>query len=132
MALFDLAVHGGPGPYEFEGEKHDTIDFYNVITESLSKIPSVEGAFPAASWYHPMMGYAAGYYGYLWSEAFAADLFSEFEAKKPNVCDPALGRKYRETILSPCATVDGDSMLQNFLGRGASLDPFLKRMGVLT
>ena len=125
-------MHGGPGPYEFEGEKHDTIDFYNVITESLSKIPSVEGAFPAASWYHPMMGYAAGYYGYLWSEAFAADLFSEFEAKKPNVCDPALGRKYRETILSPCATVDGDSMLQNFLGRGASLDPFLKRMGVLT
>lgn len=132
MALFDLSVHGGPGPYEFEGKQYDAIDFYNVITESLSKVPSIKGAFPAASWYHPMMGYAAGYYGYLWSEAFAADLFSEFEAKKPNVCDPTLGRKYRETILSPCATVDGDSMLQNFLGRDASLDPFLKRMGVLS
>jgi len=131
MALFDLAVHGGPGPYEFEGKKYDTIEFYNVITEKLSKIPSIKDAFPCASWYHPMMGYSAGYYGYLWSEAFAADLFSEFEAKKPNVCDPALGRKYRDTILAPCATVNGDNMLQNFLGRDASLNPFLRRMGVL-
>ena len=132
MALFDLAVHGGPGPYEFKGKEYDAVEFYNVITAELSKVPSVEGAFPGASWYHPMMGYAAGYYGYLWSEAFAADLFSEFEAKKPEVCDPALGRKYRETILSPCATVDGNDMLRNFLGRDASLDPFLRRMGVLT
>ena len=131
MALFDLAVHGGPGPYEFEGKKYDTIEFYNVITERLSKIPSIKDAFPCASWYHPMMGYSAGYYGYLWSEAFAADLFSEFEAKKPNVCDPTLGRKYRDTILAPCATVNGDNMLQNFLGRDASLNPFLRRMGVL-
>lgn len=131
MALFDLTVHGGPGPYEFEGIEYDTIDFYNVITEKLSKIPSVTGAFPCASWYHPMMGYDAGYFGYLWSEAFAADLFSEFEAKKPQICDPTLGRKYRDTILAPCATVDGDSMLKNFLGREASLNPFLKRMGVL-
>jgi thimet oligopeptidase len=77
------------------------------------------------------MGYDAGYFGYLWSEAYAADLFSEFEAKRPNVMDPSLGRKYRDTILAPCATVDGDAMLQNFLGREASLDPFLKRMGVL-
>jgi thimet oligopeptidase len=45
--------------------------------------------------------------------------------------DPSLGRKYRDTILAPCATVDGDAMLQNFLGREASLNPFLKRMGVL-
>ena len=78
-----------------------------------------------------MMGYSAGYYGYLWSEAFAADLFSEFEGKRPNVCDPALGRKYKDMILAPCATVAGDDMLSNFLGREASLKPFLKRMGVL-
>lgn len=131
MALFDLAVHGGPGPYEFEGQKYDSIDFYNRITASLSKIPSIDGAFPVASWFHLMMGYSAGYYGYLWSEAFAADLFSEFEAKRPNVCDPALGRKYKDMILAPCATVAGDDMLSNFLGREASLNPFLKRMGVL-
>ena len=128
MALFDLAVHGGPGPYEFKGKTYETVEFYNVITAELSKVrPS---ALSGASWYHPMMGYAAGYYGYLWSEAFAADLFSEFEAKKPEVCDPALGRKYRETIFMrpPSSRLD---MLRNFLGRDASLDPFLRRIGVL-
>jgi len=131
MALFDLTVHSGPGPYEFDGVKYNTVDFYNVITEKLSDIPSIKGSFACASWFHLMMGYDAGYFGYLWSEAYAADLFSEFEAKRPDVMDPNLGRKYRDTILAPCATVDGDAMLQNFLGREASLKPFLKRMGVL-
>ena len=131
MALYDLTVHGGQGPYEFDGKTYDAVDFYNAITEKLSDIPSIEGSFACASWFHLMMGYDAGYFGYLWSEAYAADLFSEFEAKRPNVMDPSLGRKYRDTILAPCATVDGDAMLQNFLGREASLNPFLKRMGVL-
>lgn len=111
MVFFDLVVYGGLGLYEFEGEKYDIIDFYNVIIESLSKILSVEGVFFVVSWYYLMMGYVVGYYGYLWSEVFVVDLFSEFEVKKLNVCDSAFGRKYREMILFLCVMVDGDSML---------------------
>ena len=98
------------------------------MTKDMSGIDYIENAFPVASWFHPMMGYDAGYFGYLWSEAFAADLFAEFENSKVGVLDESLGKKYRECILSPCATIDGDAMLENFLGRKPSLDAFIRRM----
>lgn len=69
----------------------------------------------------------SGYYSYIWSETLAADLFSDF-LKGSSVMNGSLGKKYRETILSPCATVDGDTMLRNFLGREASNEAFLKRI----
>ena len=130
MAMYDLKIHSSAGPlYEFNGEKDlNAIDLYNEMTKSMSGIDYIEGAFPVASWFHPMMGYDAGYYGYLWSEAFAADLFAEFENSKHGVLDASLGKKYRECILAPCATLDGNTMLENFLNRKPSLDAFVTRM----
>jgi thimet oligopeptidase len=86
------------------------------------------GTFPAASWYHLMMGYDAGYYGYLWSEVFASDLFSEFQ--RVGCMDAALGRRYREQILAPGGAQDGGAMLRAFLGREPSQAPWMKRIGV--
>ena len=115
--------------YEYNGRKDlDAKQLYNEMTKDMSGIDYIENAFPVASWFHPMMGYDAGYFGYLWSEAFAADLFAEFENSKVGVLDESLGKKYRECILSPCATIDGDAMLENFLGRKPSLDAFIRRM----
>ena len=131
MALYDLKVHSsGPGPYEYKGNSYnDAIDLYNVMIKDIAGVPTIPGTFPVASWFHLMMGYDAGYYSYIWSEAFAADLFSEFEKRQgKTVIDPILGRKYRDTILSPCAMLDGDTMLQNFLGRPASNQAFLTRI----
>ena len=130
MAMYDLLVHSSEGPlYEYNGRKDlDAIQLYNEMTKDMSGIDYIENAFPVASWFHPMMGYDAGYFGYLWSEAFAADLFAEFENSQAGVLDESLGKRYRECILSPCATIDGDSMLENFLGRKPSLDAFVRRM----
>lgn len=135
----------------------DCRELYDALISKLGEVPALPGTFPVASWYHPMvrrthtrsvctrirrfehthththihkhqMGYDAGYYSYLWSEAFAADLFGEFEANCGSILDPKLGARYKECILAPCATVDGDAMLRGFLGREPSLQRFFGRL----
>ena len=49
-------------------------------------------------------GYANAYYGYLWSEVYAADLFQEFKQK--GLLNPEVGLKYRKIILAPGGTKD--------------------------
>jgi thimet oligopeptidase len=75
-----------------------------------------------------MMGYDAGYYGYLWSEVFAADLFARFQ--QVGCMDAALGRRYREQILAPGGAQDGSAMLRTFLGCEPSQAAWLRRVGV--
>lgn len=70
--------------------------------------------------------------GYIYSETYAADLFSKFNAisadGNKSVVDIGLGKKYREKILSPCATLNGEVMLLQFLGREPTKDAFLGRI----
>ena len=132
MALYDLKVHSPTnkdGLYEYNGESYDAISLYHAMMTDISGISQIPESFPVASWFHPMMGYDAGYYSYIWSETYAADLFSEFEKLKgTSIIDPTLGKKYKECILKPCAMIDGNSMLRSFLGREPSNQAFLNRM----
>ena len=73
-------------------------------------------------------GYNAGYYGYLWSEVFAADLYSVF--KQNGVLDESTGRLLRQKILSPCTILPANTMLKNFLGREPTHDAYLKEHNI--
>ena len=129
MALYDLKVHSGPGPYMFEENEYDAVSLYNIMIKRYTGVSTLAGSFAAASWFHLLMGYDAGYYGYIYSEAIAADLFSKFEelsVDEKSIIDANLGRQYRDMILSPCATLDGERMVVNFLGRESSKDAFLQ------
>ena len=89
--------------------------------------PHPASKFPAR-FNHILSGYAAGYYGYLWSRVFAQDIFSVFEAA--GVMSAEVGRRYRDTILARGSTVDEDENLEDFLGRPSSKDPFLRWLGI--
>ncbi len=86
------------------------------------------GIHPLASFGHLMGGYDAGYYGYLWSEVYARDMYSQFE--KAGVLDPALGRRYRDVILAPGRSREPEELLRTFLGREPRSDAFLRGIGV--
>lgn len=60
MSLYDLTVHSGPGPYEFEGKKYDAVSLYNTMIEKYTGIAPMSDSFAAASWFHLLMGYDAG------------------------------------------------------------------------
>lgn len=74
-----------------------------------------------------MGGYESGYYGYLWSEVYSADLFVAFGGK---LMDPETGLRYRKTILAPGGSKDGMQMVEEFLGRKPNQDAFLAHIGI--
>ncbi len=84
---------------------------------------SVPGDMFPASFGH-LMGYAAGYYGYLWSEVFAQDMFSKFEEQ--GVLNKKLGMKYRRDILEKGNMEEPMDLLRRFLGREPNQKAFLK------
>ncbi|SMO69535.1 M3 family metallopeptidase [Solitalea koreensis] len=98
----------------------------NLFT-SMMQMPYPEGSHFICSFGH-LNGYAANYYGYLWSKVFAQDMFSVFQ--KNGVMDTKTGVKYRKEILEKASTIEEMDMLRNFLGREPNSEAFLKSLGI--
>ena len=77
-------------------------------------------------------GYAAGYYGYKWSEVMSADVFGAFE--EAGLGDEAavrrVGRAYRETVLALGGGVDPMEVFRRFRGRAPSVEALLRQTGL--
>ncbi|WP_051378882.1 M3 family metallopeptidase [Derxia gummosa] len=84
--------------------------------------------FPAGFEHIASGGYAAGYYGYLWSQVLALDMASVFRGG--HMLDPALGRRYRDEVLSQGGQRDPKAMVERFLGRPISNAAFMEELGV--
>jgi thimet oligopeptidase len=121
LGLADLELHTNSQPLDI----HET--YKQVQTEILGFAP-IEGSRWMASFGHMMGGYDAGYYGYLWSEVFAADMFTAFE--KNGLLDISTGLSYRANILESGNMRDPLELLKDFLGREPNNKAFLKQLGL--
>lgn len=74
-------------------------------------------------------GYDAGYYGYAWADAIAADMATAFESSPGGYFDVATGMRMREEIYSQGDSRDVNVSIEKFLGRPRSIAPFLKKIG---
>ncbi len=75
-----------------------------------------------------LTGYGSRYYGYMWSQVFALDLFSY--TKPYGLCSSMIGEKYIRAILAPGGSKEPEEMLHTFLGREPNEDAFFKDLGI--
>ncbi len=74
-------------------------------------------------------GYSAGYYGYIWSEVLDAETVDWFKAN--GGLTRANGDRFRDKLLGRGGSIDSMQMFRNFRGQDASINPLLKRRGLL-
>ena len=115
-------------------EIHTTHRRVNV-TEQFDKMyrqilgmPSISGGHFAGTFGHLMGGYDAGYYGYLWSEVYAADMFTRFQAA--GLTNPEVGGQYRRLVLEKGNMAEALDLLQEFLGRTPNNEAFYRKLGI--
>ncbi len=115
-AAYDMAL-AGPVP-------QDPLKLWQKM-EAATPLGYVKGTeFPGA-FGHIVGGYAAGYYGYMWSEVLALDMRSAFGS---NVMDPVVGMRFRKSILENGSQVPEMDLVRQFLGREPSSDAFFREI----
>jgi len=124
FALMDLTLHT---------QIHDSnaAEALPLSSKVLSEVflPMVPDAAFVAYFGH-LMGYDAGYYGYAWADAIAADMATVFEKAPNGYFDQAAGHRLRVEIYEPGNSRDVNESIEKFLGRKRSLEPFLKKIGI--
>lgn len=120
-ALFDMTLHT-------QNEKVDVTETYNQLYREIIGQEPLAGAHFPAGFGHMMGGYDAGYYGYLWSEVYAQDMFSIFPAD--DLMNAEIGGKYRSIILESGSMKEALDLLKEFLGREPNTDAFFKKLGI--
>lgn len=94
--------------------------------KGLELLPHAVGTAMSPSFTHIFSGgYAAGYYGYKWSEILDADAFEEFIHN--GLTDRATADRFRENILERGDSEDPADLYRAFKGRDATVDALLRR-----
>jgi thimet oligopeptidase len=86
-----------------------------------------QGTHYQANWIH-VNTHPVYMYGYLWSEVFALDMFTEFE--KNGLKDTKTGVRYRELILANGTQKDILKAVEEFLGRPSDNKAYIKSLGL--
>jgi thimet oligopeptidase len=125
LAMVDLRLHSGLT----DDQLNRLNDFCNDVMGEifLPPDPSTAGV---AGFGHIMGDYDAGYYGYAWADAIAADMASVFQQAPGGFLDEKVGRKLRDEIYAQGNSRDITISIEKFLGRKQSIDPFLKHVGI--
>lgn len=123
FGLFDMALHTS------EDGNVDVDSLWNNMREEICLVSNGGIDFKGyGSFGHLMGGYASGYYGYLWSNVFAADVFFTKFAKDPlNVTN---GLDYRNKILARGGSREEMDNLVDLLGRKPESNAFLSELGL--
>ncbi|KAI1908063.1 metalloendopeptidase [Ophidiomyces ophidiicola] len=133
FGIFDMTVHE---PIDHETAiSMDITQKYNSLRKDIAKLEGPESIGQGYDWGHGqatfghlMGGYDAGYYGYLSSQVYSADMF--YTVFKANPMNGTEGRRYRHTVLEKGGSQEEMETLKQFLGREPTPDAFYKELGL--
>ncbi len=126
----DMALHAD---YSKDGDE-SVWDVRDRIAEKTTVMPPLPEDAALCSFGHIFSGgYAAGYYSYFWAEVLSADAFSAFEeAGLENKAEvAAIGRKFRDTVLSLGGSRHPMEVFKTFRGREPSTQALLRHRGLV-
>jgi thimet oligopeptidase len=121
--ILDFTLHDKYDPTS----SRPVIEVLKELQNEITLYPYLEGTQMFAAFGH-LMGYAAGYYSYLWALVYADDMFSIFN--KNGLMDKTTGLTYRDIILANGSSRDELEMVKEFLGREPNQDAFFKSIGL--
>src|SRR5437667_3598378 len=124
FASLDLALHN----QHPEDLPYDCVAVSNPILEKVF-LP-IDPSTTFVSYFGHLNGYDAGYYGYAWADAIAADMATVFEKAKDGYLDKKAAGKLRREIYEPGDSRDVNVSIEKFLGRKQLFKPFLKKIGI--
>ena len=111
-----------------EDQPYDAVKISNPILERVLLPIAPETTF--VSYFGHLNGYDAGYYGYAWADAIAADMATVFQKSKGGYFDKEAGMRLRNEVYAPGDSRDVTQSIEKFLGRKQSIQPFLAQLGI--
>ncbi|OAA66028.1 metallopeptidase MepB [Cordyceps fumosorosea ARSEF 2679] len=132
-STYDMLIHG-PASHE----ALEALDLAKVWNERRAEVSGIKG--PESTGYGPhwsegynnighyIGGYDAGYYGYMYSEVFSADMY--YTAFKADPLNSEQGHRYRRIVLERGGSRPEMDLLKEFLGREPNSDAFFQDLGL--
>ena len=120
-----MMLHSGATPENPDAVKNANFEHFGL--------PYLKGDLFLNAFTHIFAGgYAAGYYGYKWSEVMSADCYGAFEEAGlgNDEAVKSVGAKYRETILALGGSESAYEVFQRFRGRKPGIDALLRQQGL--
>ncbi|XP_039006853.1 probable thimet oligopeptidase [Hibiscus syriacus] len=114
--LFDQIIHSA-----------DDVDIVELFKHLHPKVmlglPVLEGTNPASCFPRCAIGYEAACYSRIWSEVFAADIFTSMF--RDDLLNQNVGMQFRTKVLASGGAKDPVEILSDFLGREPSIRTFI-------
>jgi peptidyl-dipeptidase Dcp len=125
-ALIDMALHSLP-----HGTAVD-IEAFEAQQRAALGVPEDIGQRHHLTHFQHLFagGYAAGYYVYMWAEVLEADAFDAFE-EAGDPFHPDIAQRLLEHIYSAGGKRHPGDAYRGFRGRDASVEPMLRKRGLL-
>lgn len=125
FGLFDMKVHTTK-----DFSKLDVTELWNNLREEVCLIDNGDMMTKGFNSFGHIMSdsYSAGYYGYMWAEVFASDMYYTRFIKDP--LNSEAGVQYRDIILKRGGLYEIEDNLTEFLGRKPNNKAFLKELGL--
>lgn len=125
FSLFDFLIH--------QNKNVNTSEMINSILDDVRRKTIVVPIVPYNRSQHSFShifagGYAAGYYSYKWAEVLSSDAFSRFEEE--GVFNSKTGQDFLHSILEVGSSCKAHEAFEQFRGRKATVDAFLRHNGI--
>jgi thimet oligopeptidase len=99
----------------------DTDKILHELEPKYTPYPPVPDTHFQSAFGH-LDGYSAIYYTYMWSLVISKDMFSKFD--RSDLLNPAMARRYRDTVLAAGGSAPAAKLVHSFLGRDYDFHAF--------